>query len=120
MSFLFRLTCCVPRNLAGTSLGGQLPLDDSVWSSMTQLDTLDLGNDNCTGYVPAYLVTDTNITTINLQGNTFTGQIPYRNRTTGANLVLPSQAPTPGDWDPPCLVCSCCCAACCNVWCGCI
>ena len=67
-----------------------------MWNALPDLDTLILTNTNCSGYIPTSLLTNTNISTINLNNNTFTGEVPYRNKTTGQNLILPSQAPAAG------------------------
>ena len=82
--------------------GGQLPLDSNVWSSFTDLTTLNMTNNNCDGYVPQYLFDATNITTMDMGGNNqFSGPVPYRNMS-ATTIMQPSQAPVAGSPSPAC------------------
>ena len=85
------------RNLDNVECGGQLPLDQSVWTALPDLTTLRLNNNSCDGYVPAIMFSNsTNITTVDMRNNQFTGDVPYRNSSTGQQSIAPSQAPLAG------------------------
>ena len=113
--FMLQLALCMRRNLADMLCGGQLPLDESVWFAMPALTTVRLSNNSCTGYVPPPMFTYLNYTTVDLRDNQFTGEVPYRDASTGEQNVMPSQAPMAGTthWrrllmpSPPLQSCAC-------------
>ena len=76
--------------------GGQLPLDNSVWAAMPAMTTVRLSNNSCTGYVPQAMFDNLNFTTVDMRDNQFTGQVPYRDASTGEQNVTTSQAPMAG------------------------
>jgi len=61
------------RNLNGLGLDGELPLGSDVWGPLNTLTTLDLGNNMLNGYLPTAISALTNVKTINLANNNFSG-----------------------------------------------
>jgi Leucine-rich repeat (LRR) protein len=61
------------RDLSGLSLDGELPFDTSVWQPLNTLTSVNLSNNNLSGFLPPQISELTNATTLNLGGNSFSG-----------------------------------------------
>lgn len=64
------------RNLANEGLGGLLPWDNRVWSSLGSLDSIDLAGNNVSGYIPPQIIQDLGLRTLNLANNSLQGPLP--------------------------------------------
>ncbi|KAK9804650.1 hypothetical protein WJX73_004502 [Symbiochloris irregularis] len=63
-------------SLSGLGLVGALPLDSNIWSGLSSLQSVDLSNNEVTGYLPPQLESLTNITSIKLNNNNLSGTLP--------------------------------------------
>eukprot|EP00884_Botryococcus_braunii_P010125 jgi/Botrbrau1/19113/Bobra.0077s0026.1 len=63
-------------NLAGRGLSGQLPLDSSVWSPLSSVQSLDLSGNQLVGFMPPQLGNISSLQELRLNGNKFTGMLP--------------------------------------------
>jgi hypothetical protein len=63
----------VSRDLSGLSLDGELPFDTSVWQPLNSLTSVNLANNNLSGFLPPQISELTNATSLNLGGNNFSG-----------------------------------------------
>ena len=68
------------RDLSGLSLDGELPFDTSVWQPLNSLTSVNLANNNLSGFLPPQISELTNATSLNLGGNSFSGAPLSRGR----------------------------------------
>jgi hypothetical protein len=66
-------SCSTSRDLSGLSLDGELPFDTSVWQPLNSLTSVNLANNNLSGFLPPQISELTNATSLNLGGNSFAG-----------------------------------------------
>ena len=63
----------IRRDLSGLSLDGELPFDSSVWEPLNTLTSVNLSDNNLSGFLPPQISELTSATTLNLGGNSFSG-----------------------------------------------
>ncbi len=68
-------------------LDGQLPQDDSVWTALSTLTSLDLSNNQLTGDIPAELNNLQSLQRLSLGGNQLQGTLPQLQALQGLTLL---------------------------------
>lgn len=64
------------RVLTNAGLGGYLPWDDTIWSSLKSLNNVDLSSNSIEGYIPPQIVEGLGLQTLELRNNSLQGPLP--------------------------------------------
>lgn len=64
------------RELSNDGLGGYLPWDDTIWSSLKSLSSVDLSSNSIAGYIPPQIVEGLGLQTLELANNSLQGPLP--------------------------------------------
>lgn len=70
-------------NLQGLGLQGQLPLDQTLWSTLNTVQNINLANNNISGFLPPQMAEDTALMYLTLRDNQLSSPLP----STWANLT---------------------------------
>ena len=62
--------------LTDAGLGGYLPWDNTIWSSLKSLSNVDLSGNSIEGYIPPQIVDGLGLQTLGLRNNSLQGPLP--------------------------------------------